>query len=233
VKATVGVTVWNPAFVSCLGRLADYRGIALPAPERFAGNPGSAVRGLAAELDMPVVDLFVLAQIPIPSDLLPVDKAAGPRIEDLVEVALDMDGAARSRLLASARSVVAQPEVIAFDPIPYGPSTGALIYALLLARNLDHHTTVRVLALLTGRWVAASVIRRIGDGYGKLTPDWLADLGTVLGIPARLLSAMTGLDVAEVPRDPAVTDAVELIWAVRRLTYDQVNTLVETAQTQE
>jgi hypothetical protein len=45
---------------------------------------------------------------------------------------------------------------------------------------------------------------------------------------AGLLSAVNALEVAEVPRDPAVTDAAELIRAVRRFTLDQVKTLVET-----
>jgi hypothetical protein len=219
--------VWNPAFVACLTRLADYRGRAEPSLDSPTSD--ASLRRIAVELDLPVVDLFVLAGLPLPDDLSPVDRLAGKQVDDLVRITMRLDGPARSRLLTTARSVVECRQVLEFAPIQYGPSPGAAIFALLRARNLDHFTTAPVLKMMTGRYVASSVIGNIGLGRVRLTPEWLADLGAVLGMPAGLLSAMTGLEVAEVPRAPEVTDAAEVIWTVRRFTLYQVQALVDAA----
>jgi hypothetical protein len=217
----------------CLTRLAELRGSGLPDLGQLESDPTPLLRRLAVELELPAADLFVLGHLPLPADLSPVDRMAGARVEVLVRVAIRLDGSARSRLQAAAASVVTIPTVIDIAPIPYGPGPGALIYALLRVRNLDQFQASSILGRLTGRYVAGSVIRRMADGYVKLTPDWLADLAAVLGMSAGVLSAMTGLEVAEVPRDPGVTDCAQLIRTVRRFTRDQIESLIETASAYE
>ena len=115
----------------------------------------------------------------------------------------------------------------------YQPGVRALLMGMLRVRNLDSSATVQIMARMTGRYVASSVVRRIGLGKGVLTPDWLADFGAVLGLPAGCLAAVTGLEVADVPRSPAVADTAELIWEARRLTVDQVRHLIAVADVME
>lgn len=223
--------MWNTEFVARLSRLAEYRGRPLPdlgIPP--SDNAGVVLRRAAADLDLDTADLFVLAGVPLPDDLSPIDRQAGQQVKQLVRRALKLDAPARRDLLTKARSITEHGNVLDFTPIRYGANPGSVVYALLRARNLDYLTTTPLLIMLTGRFVAGSVINRIEGGRVRLTPEWLADLGTVLGIPAGLLSAMIGMEVAEVQRPPEVTDAAELIGTVRRFTLSQVESLIETAR---
>ena len=241
----------EPAFADLLSRLMDYRGLSPGSLSRLVrlseGRPGAGLdnvapdslrlRALAPVLGMHAADLFLAAGLAVPDDLCPLDAKAMGRVDKLAEAALGLRASQRSRLLARARSLgqeertAAPPEDLAHRQ--YQPGVGALLVGMLRVRNLDPFATVHILVPMTGRYVASSVISRIGLGKGVLTPEWLADFGAVLGMSAGLLAAVTGLEVADVPRDPAVVDAADLIWEARRLVVDQVRYLIEVAKLME
>jgi hypothetical protein len=89
----------------------------------------------------------------------------------------------------------------------------------------------RTFLFLTGRYWSAATYGMVGSGRKELTPDLVADFGTVLGVPAGDLAAMTGITLSEGPRtqESAAADMAELIWDVRRLTADQVRHTSEAA----
>lgn len=76
-------------------------------------------------------------------------------------------------------------------------------------------------------YVAASTLHSISRNRTVLKPAWLAGFATVLGIPAADLAALTGIDPPEPlpPDDPPADDMAKLLWACRRLTIDQIDTL--------
>ncbi|MFF3128410.1 hypothetical protein ACFVRD_40455 [Streptomyces sp. NPDC057908] len=77
-----------------------------------------------------------------------------------------------------------------------------------------------------------AVVSQVGGTSRKqLTPDLVADFGTLLGIPADDLAALTGITLSEEPhtQEPAAADMAELLWDLRRLTADQVRHASEAA----
>lgn len=217
--------MWNPDFAASLTRLAEFRGRrAFPGLD---GPPRTAtLQHIATDLDVHAADLFALAGLPLPESLSPVDRTAGDDVDDLVRLVMRGDAPARSRLLAEARSMVQSSQSLGFTPISSGTGPGATIRAMLHVRNLNVQVTAMVMRRMTGRYEAGSVIVNVCNRPEWLTPDWLADIGTVLGTPPGLLSAMIGMPVANVPRPAWTADGAELIWAVRRLTHNQTRALI-------
>ncbi|SDH79420.1 hypothetical protein SAMN05421869_103266 [Nonomuraea jiangxiensis] len=103
---------------------------------------------------------------------------------------------------------------------------------MLANRNLKWVNTAKCLLCLTGLGLAGSTIGQIGRGVKPLSPDLLARLATVLGIPADDLAAVTGISLPDnpPPTHPAATELAGLIWDVRRLTSDQVRCLRDDAE---
>jgi transcriptional regulator with XRE-family HTH domain len=110
-------------------------------------------------------------------------------------------------------------------PDPGSPA--AVLIRLAGCRNLERIGMAKVFYLLTGRYWSASTYAMVGSGRKELTPDLVADFGTVLGIPAADLGVLTGVtppgESLERERTPgAAADVAGLLWDLRSLTAEQV-----------
>jgi hypothetical protein len=210
---------------------ADFRRVAagaMPHP--------SLIRRLAPELNLHAADLFVMAEMAVPDDLAPLDVKAGKRVPDLVRQAISLSPEFRHQLLYFVRSL---PQQERGQPVPtpreweqYQPTPHAMLVRMLRNRNLDWLGSAKVLALMTGLVFSAATIGQVGHGRKNLSPDLLTGFAIVLGIPVEDLTLLTGVQAAEMmfPRLPAMADAADLIWNVRRLTDQQVRQVQDHAQ---
>ncbi|MEU7436079.1 hypothetical protein AB0B07_35360 [Streptomyces sioyaensis] len=194
----------------------------------------SLLRQLGPALGLHAEDVFVIAGTTVPDDLAPLDAEARKWVPYVVRHAVDLPQK-KSELRHLIRSlprhelVESPPFPQLYDP-PAGPP-GALLVRMLRYRNLDWMGMARTYLFLTGRYWSASTYGMVGAGRKELTPDLVADFGTVLGIPAGDLAALTGITLCERPRthEPAAVEMAELIWDMRRLTADQVRHTSEAA----
>lgn len=231
-----------PGFGVLLARLLDHRKLdigtlarqsGVPEPELqrvFAGvapSP-SLLRRLGPALGLHAADVFVIAGATVPDDLSPLDAEAGRWVPQVVRRAVELPSEKKSELLHLVRSlpqrkVVQSPAFPRVDVPPPGPP-GALLVRMLRYRNLHWMGIARVFHSLTGRYWSPSTYGMVGAGRKEVTPDLVADFGTVLGIPAEDLGALMGIPPSEEPhtREPAAAGVAELIWDLRRLTADQV-----------
>lgn len=216
-------------------------GIAEADLERLlSGRPPSApqLEGLSSAFGLHLADLYVIADVPVPEALAPLDPAAESGAVKLVEITMGLPAQDRDRV---RRLVEGAPQE---SREPSGPvrsynqqeaGFGAMLVNLCGNRNL--HTlpaTAKTLALLTdGRvYLASSTISSIGRGRVPLTPKLMAGFATVLGIPVGDLAAMTGLESAEPPppQDSLSAELAELLWSCRRLTLSQLKSICDEAR---
>ncbi|WP_223874580.1 XRE family transcriptional regulator [Salinispora fenicalii] len=196
-------------------------------------SPG-LLRVLAPALNLHTADLFVIAELPVPDDLTPLDGGAGRSVASLVRAAAQLPSKQRHRLhqivcsLPQAKRRRQFPPTPAYDTHP--PAPGAMILRLLRNRNLDLLGTAKCLAVLTPHYLAASTIGRIGRGDTELTTDLLASFAALLAISAEDLAALTDLGPPGTTRASlAARDVAALIWEARRLTASQVEDVVSEA----
>lgn len=221
-----------------IGALAREAGV--PEPELqgvFAGvvpSP-SLLRQLGPALGLHAEDVFVIAGARVPDDLAPLDAEARRWVPYVVEHAVDLPPE-KSRELRHLIRSLPRHELVQSPPFPqlYDPPAGppgALLVRMLRYRNLDWMGMARTFLFLTGRYWSAATYGMVGAGRKELTPDLVADFGTVLGIPAGDLAALTGITLTERPRthEPVAVEMAELIWDLRRLTADQVRHTSEAA----
>jgi hypothetical protein len=130
------------------------------------------------------------------------------------------------------------PQEARTQPVPppahhrYPPGLGAVLVRMLHNRNLNWVASAKCLYGLAGIGpLSASTVAMVGHGRKDLSPDLVAGLATVVGIPAGDLAALTGVDVPDGARTvhPAAADAVELIWDARRLTASQMRQVCDQA----
>ena len=240
-----------PGFDVLLPRLASHgqlsiadlsRSAAIPEPELRAVCEGTVpspalLRGLAPVLRLHAADLFVIAGLPVPDELAPLDARARGLVAGLVQEVVGLPPERRRRLRQLARALpqesrtepVWTPQV--YEQFKRGP--GAVLLGMVGNRNLSWTGIAWTFVSLTGRYWAASTYGGVGSGRKELTPDLLTDFATVLGIPADTLSVLTGIDLPDgtPPPDPAAADAAQLLWDVRRLTVDQVQKVDDMART--
>ena len=233
-----------PGFGLLLGRLLDYRELDVRDLAGLAGIPEQELRAvlgdarpgpslllrLARALGLHAADLFVIARMPIPEELAPLDSRAGLRAPSLAQDAANLPPESRRQLLEFARSLPQQDRT---QPVPepepyerYPPGFGGMLLRMSGNRNLNLVATAETLARLTkGRvYLSASTVGLMGRGLKEVTPGLLAGFAVVLGIPASALAALADIHLpADVPpADPAAADAGKLIWELRRLTAEQV-----------
>jgi hypothetical protein len=80
--------------------------------------------------------------------------------------------------------------------------------------------------------MSASTVGMLGRGRKQMTPRLLADFAAVLGMDASDLAVMAEIELPpeELPVHPHAPQMAELIWELRRLTYEQVRQLIEHAK---
>jgi hypothetical protein len=239
-----------PGFDVLLARLASHwqldladlsRSAGVPEPELRAVLDGTApgqslLRRLAPALHLHAADLCVIAGVAVPDALAVLDPRAGVMVPGLVRDAMGLSPELRRRLRELVRSLPHEdrtqpvPALRGYERFERGP--GGVLMGMTGNRNLSRAGTARTFLCLTGRYWAASTYAGVGNGRKELTPDLLVDFATVLGVPADVLSVLTGVDLPDgtLPRNPTAVDAAELLWHVRRLTDDQVRQVGDTAQ---
>ncbi|MFJ4575551.1 hypothetical protein ACIP4W_29895 [Streptomyces sp. NPDC088846] len=238
-----------PGFGVLLAVLSDRRELDIGVLARRAGVPElelqsvfagivpspSLLRKLGPALGLHAEDVFVIAGATVPDDLAPLDAEARRWVPYVVEHAVDLPSEKRGELRHLVRSLprgklLQPPSFPQLYDAPAGPP-GALLVRMLRYRNLGWMGMARIFLFMTGRYWSASTYGMVGAGRKELTPDLVADFGTLLGIPAGDLAALTGIALSEVPHtpEPAVAGVAELIRDLRRLTADQVRHISEAA----
>ncbi|MBM0235589.1 XRE family transcriptional regulator [Micromonospora sp. STR1_7] len=243
----------QPSFGVLLARLLQHRGVNLSKLARAAPVPEtelrtvltgavpspSLLRRLAPALKLHTADLFVVAELPVPADLAPVEAISGSLIKELVRCAINLRPEQRHRLRQLAQSLPRRDRVEQELTLPvyeqYEPSFGATVVRMLRNRNLDWSTSTQILYNLAGVGpLSAATIGAVGHGRKELSPELLVGFATVLAIPADDLAAMAGVELTpEIPRPHAAgADLAGLIWDIRRLTTDQVRHVCEAAKSE-
>jgi hypothetical protein len=242
-----------PGFGVLLARLLDHRELGLadlarqsrfPEPELLTVRDGappdpSLLRQLAPALGLHTADLFVMAWVPVPDELIPLDPGAGRLIPSLVRTAVRLPPQARARLRDFAQSLPQhdrpQPHPVPPPRKQYEPGFGATLARLLDNRNLDWAPAANTLALLDSPPLAPATIGAIGRGRKELTPSLLAAFATLLGIPAGDLAALGGIQLPDTVSSPdgPLSEIADLIWDVRRLTTDQIRQVIGQAASAE
>ena len=240
-----------PAFGVFLARLSGHReldvrslsGLAeIPEPELQAVFKGaspsmSLLTNLAPALGLHVADLLVIAGLPVPEELAPLDARAGSLVPKVAGRSVCLPPGSREQLLEYARSL---PQHARTRPVPvpksyeqYPPGFGAQLMRMLSNRNLNWWQSAETFTRLTGGhlYLSAATVGAVGRDVNKLTPDLLAGFAVVLGIPAGDLAALGDVRLPDgrVPTYSVPVDVAVLIWEVRRLTAEQVREVLDKA----
>ncbi|MCP2336148.1 hypothetical protein [Actinomadura rupiterrae] len=242
----------SSGFGEVLARLLDHRRTDVDAVSNASGvavrrvqdvvdgmPAGQALLGaLAPVLDLHEADLFALARLAVPDALAPLDASASRLLKHLVPDAICLAAQQRTQLLEMVRSLPQQPRERPYVPSRvYEPDLagfGAVIGNMLYGnRNFGPSGAAVALACCSnGRmYVSPATIMGITAGRFELTPERLADLATLLDVPADVLAAASGIPLPEgmPPEDPAAADTARLVWDVRRLTANQLQQVCEQA----
>jgi transcriptional regulator with XRE-family HTH domain len=236
------------AFCVLLRRLSDRRGLDIHDLSDVAELPESEVEAvlngtvpsssflqrIAPALGLHAADLFVIAGVPVPEEMAPLDSRAGALVPVLAQYAVGLSRESRRRLLEIVRSL---PQHDRTQPVPepkvyerYPSGFGGMLLRMLGNRNLNLWNSAAALARLTGGrvYLSASTVGLVGRGRKEITPDLLGGFAIVLGMPTDDLAALGEIEIAEEhssSANPALADAAELIWELRRLTAEQVRQL--------
>ena len=229
----------DPGFGVLLTRLAKRRNLDVDALAHATGSDVRAVfdgappdpgllRRLAPVLRLHTADLFAVAAMPVPEDLAPLDPDAERWVYDVVREAVALPPRKRQELRELVAALPQQERSKpARLPSAHGtyvtlPGPGAILMRMIANRNLGWSRTAAVFLILTGRYWSATTYGRVGRGGKALTPDLLADYSALIDVPDEDLAALTGLTPVAGSRPVDVTGVAELIWALRRLTAEQV-----------
>ncbi|MFJ6200003.1 helix-turn-helix domain-containing protein [Micromonospora sp. NPDC092111] len=193
------------------------------------------LRQLASTVDLHAADLLVIAALPVPDELAPLDAAAGRLAATLVGHTIRLPALHRHQLRQAVRALPQETRTQSVPPLSpreqYPPGPGGLILHMLRNRNLDWIGAAKCLARLTPHYLAASTLGMIGHGRKELTSDLLVSFATLLAVPADDLAALTGIAIphGQTSINAAASDAARLIWDIRRLTVDQTQQILDEA----
>ncbi|MQS16262.1 hypothetical protein F7Q99_29610 [Streptomyces kaniharaensis] len=116
----------------------------------------------------------------------------------------------------------------------YEPGFGAVLLKLAHSRNLTWTSTAKALYAVTGGriYLSPSTIGGIGRGTVKATPELVAGLAGVLGIPTPDLAALGGIHLPDdlAPLHSRAADLATVIWETRRLTTAQLQDIELTSR---
>lgn len=255
-----------PGFEVLLARILDHRQLDIAVVARESGVAVSELAGvlegeapspallrqLAPALNLRTADLFVIAGVPVPNDLAPLDPTARGRVARLAVIAIRLEPGERRRLRQLIQSM---PQVERRQPAPAPPIDeqppavfGAVLMRMVFNRNL-RYLAAPVMSVMIGRPLAESTVLKAGSGDVD-SLEMLIGFAAVLGMPAVELAVLKGIDLAALdgvenaalmgvePPDgsprlvnvhPAAPDVAELIWDARRLTADQVEQVLDQA----
>ncbi|MFJ8609216.1 hypothetical protein ACIRH0_18760 [Streptomyces sp. NPDC093675] len=200
------------------------------------GVPGEELlRRLAVALGFHAVDLLILAGLPVPDDMAPLDAGAERLMPCIVMDAVCLPVGSRRELLELVRSLPQEERRSSFTPkwiASVGEGPGDRVIRMLRYRNLDRMGMAKALAVVTPTYLSAATYGLIGSGRTELTPRLLTDFAAVLGIDAYELAALTGvfLHGAPSPPAPAALYVATLLWEARRLSAGQAQNVAELAR---
>jgi hypothetical protein len=208
------------------------------------GTPPNASQlyALAPVLGFHAADLFVIADVALPEDLTPLDRAAGDVISDLVNVMMALPP---DRRLPIHRLIAELPQQPRSRNQPVKPlrtydqregGFGAMLVSMLCDnRNLHCSTNLaKTIAMLTrGRmYLSAPTYVAIGRARSFLRSDLVVGFATALGIAAGDLAAVIGVELPDEPLrdDPLASEMAQLIWDFRRLSAAQAAHVLDEAE---
>jgi hypothetical protein len=193
----------------------------------------SLLRRLAPVLGWHAADLFVVAGIDLPEDLVPATGTGPWDVGNLLNDAARLSPASLDRLHELVRSLPARPP--AWPPVPpmrsnpLGP--GETLLRLLRNRNIRPYSAKTLYLLGDGPVVSYSTVGMLGPGRTRLTPHFLSAFASVLNIPAHELSAIVGVAPATGLRPHRHrVKLAQLAWDARRLTERQLDEVLNLAR---
>ncbi len=222
-------TVDPTPFEAMTARLAQEAGVsraeldliisgAAPSPE--------ILHRLEPVLGIPVADLFVIAGLPVPSELASAWPTTPWHVGTILRDAIGLDRERLGWLAGKIRSLSVEPRT---DPAPadnYPDHPGALLVRLLKNRNIRPNARL-LMEIGDGPYVADSTIGMLGPGRVAVTPRYVTAFAYLLGYPPREMVALTGVgpvDEDAMPH-PASAELAALAWHARRLSSDQLSHL--------
>ena len=227
---------------SALARLVNrWPGIAVTAgvlrPELEAVLDGGAaspplVRQLAPMLGWHTADLFVIAGLDLPEDLVPATGTKPWDVGDVLVAAARLTPQALHRLRAFVGSLPMHPPT--WPPVPphhsYPLGPGEMLLRLLRNRNIGPYSPKPLHYIGDGPIVSYSTMAMLGPGRTRLTSQYVTAFAATLGIPDADLSAITGVPAAAEPRlHRSHAELAGLAWEARRLTDGQLSQVLDLA----
>ncbi|WP_327733741.1 hypothetical protein OG749_07550 [Streptomyces nojiriensis] len=166
--------------------------------------------------------------------MAPLDAAAERWAPYIVMDAVHLPASERRELLELVRSLPQEerPPDFAARRLASHAGPGGRVIRMLQYRNLGWLGMAQLLAVVTPTYLSAATYGVIGSGGAELTPRLVTDFAAVLGIDARELAGLTGVDLSEVPPPaaPEAVDAAALLWEARRLSAAQAQHIAELAR---
>ena len=203
----------------------------------LAGDPpaGELLGRLAPALGFHALDLYVLAGLPVPDDLAPLDAEAAPWVADTVMITVGLPAAGRRELLRLIRSMPRERRRTGFAPrapLPLDAGPGSWLVRMLRYRNLTWPGMAKAMAYATSTYLSTATYPGIGRGRVALTPRMVTDFAALLGIDTEDLAALTGVALRTLPPppSPAAQDTAALLWEARRLSADQAHHVLGVAR---
>ncbi|MEV0809730.1 hypothetical protein [Micromonospora sp. NPDC050200] len=234
----------GPGSGTALGRLLAHRWPEAAAtagalrPELDAVLTGGAaspslVRQLAPMLGLHTADLFVVAGLDLPQDLVPASGTRPWDVGTVLERAAKVAPQSLRRLREFVRSLPEHPP--AWPPVGpryrYGLGPGEMMLWLLRNRNIGPYDPKLLYLIGDGPMVSAFTMAKLGPGRTRLTPQYVTSFATVLGIPDDDLAAVAGVAAATDPRlHRNHVELARLAWDARRLTGEQLSEVLDLAR---
>lgn len=181
---------------------------------------------LAGTLGLHVQDLIVLAGLPVPEELSPLDPAAASSTTSIAFAAVTLPRE-RTRELIQLVQALPQEERRKSVPQPkqYSPGPGTLLLGLLDNRNLARYHTAKATYLGSRGtiYLSEATVHQALVRNKQLTTEMFTGLANVIGIPPGELAVLTGFDMEPSPSLSQAVPAIvaELIWLLRRLSSEQ------------
>jgi hypothetical protein len=183
------------------------------------------LRRLAPGLGLHAADLFVIAGLDLPDDLVAA-RTKPWEVGSVLNLAARLTPQSRRRVHEAIRSMPARPPVhpTPQDRLDQVPGPWGMLLRLLRNRNISPYTPV-ILVVAGGPNLSYSTVATIARGGEVLTSRHVASFAAVLGIPADDLAAITGVEQpTKTPwLHPDWAELTGLAWDARRLSSDQVS----------